>query len=182
VTAPAPDANALGAFALVVADQICTAIATASGQSASGATTLSALRHFLSEPTLDELRQVLDLTPSGAVRLVDRLEAAGLVTRGPGADGRSRSVRLTRRGRAVADRVTTARSGVLNDLVNALSHDDRAQLSRLIDRMMAAVVATKDGGAWTCRLCDTAACEREVGRCPAANAAAVKYGQQVFSP
>jgi DNA-binding MarR family transcriptional regulator len=182
VTAPEPDANGLGAFSLVVADQICGAIAQASGQSASGATTLSALRHFLREPTLDELRLVLDLTPSGAVRLVDRLEAAGLVTRGPGADGRSRSVRLTRRGRAVADRVATARSAVLNRLVSALSDADRAALRRIVERMMAAVVADKDGGAWICRLCDTVACGRELGRCPAANAAVAKYGPEVFSP
>ena len=37
---------------------------------------------------------------------------------------------------------------------------------------MAALVRTKDGGAWTCRLCDLDACGRPAGRCPAANAAA----------
>ena len=70
-------ANVLGALALVVADQITAAAAQAAGQSLSGATALSALAHFLDRPSLDRLHSVLGLTPSGAVRLVDRLEADG---------------------------------------------------------------------------------------------------------
>ena len=39
---------------------------------------LSALHHFLDAPSVDLLRQVLGLTSSGPVRLLDRLHAAGL--------------------------------------------------------------------------------------------------------
>ncbi len=136
---------------------------------------LSALHHFLDGPSLDRLRQVLGLTPSGAVRLVDRLVAAGLVTRGPGADGRSRSVALTPAGRAAAERVTAARSAALTDLLGELSPAERETLHDLLGRLMAGVVRGKDGGAWLCRLCDVTACGRAEGRCPTANAAAVKY-------
>ena len=170
------EANVLGALALVLTDQMSDAAARAAGQSASAAAALSALHQFLDRPTIDRLRQVLGLTPSGAVRLVDRLAEAGLVTRGAGVDGRSRSVTLTARGRRVAARVEAARHGVLAGALAELSPAQRADFGVLLDRVISAVVAQKDGGAWICRLCDLTACERAEGRCPAANAAAVRYG------
>lgn len=177
----AGEANALGAFALVVADQISAAAAGAAGQSTTGAAALAALAQFLDRPSLDHLHEVLGLTPSGTVRLIDRLEAEGLVARSPGPDGRTRSVVLTTRGRRIAQRVAAARAAVLEPLVADLSSTERDALRGLLSRMMTSVVATKEGGAWTCRLCDIAACGRNAGRCPAANAAAVKYGQSDYS-
>jgi DNA-binding MarR family transcriptional regulator len=174
---PDAEANILGALALVIADQITAAAAHAAGQSVSGATALSALAHFLHRPSLDRLHSVLGLTSSGAVRLVDRLEADGFVTRSAGPDGRTRSVVLTARGRRVAERVAAARAAVLQPLVDDLSSAEQETLRDLLSRMMAKVVAAKEGGAWICRLCDIGACGRGEGRCPAANAGAVKYGQ-----
>jgi DNA-binding MarR family transcriptional regulator len=133
------------------------------------------LHQFLDRPTLDHLRQVLGLTHSGAVRLIDRLSAAGLVTRGPGGDGRSRSVVLTEEGRQAAERVSAARAAALTDVLEVLSPDERTTLHSLMGRVMAAVVRDKDGGAWICRLCDLDACGRAEGQCPTANAAAAKY-------
>src|SRR4029079_1367933 len=57
-----------------------------------------------------------------------------------------------------------------------LSPDDHRALHDLTSRLVAALVRTKDGGAWTCRLCDLDACGRPAGRCPAANAAAERFG------
>jgi DNA-binding MarR family transcriptional regulator len=175
VTAPGQPANVLGALALVITDQTAHAVQAAAGQSFSTATALSALHHFGERPTIDRLRQILGLTPSGAVRLVDRLAEAGLVTRGPGADGRSRSVVLTARGRRVAARVSAARAAALTGALAGLSPTERDTLGSLLGRVMTNVVHGKDGGAWICRLCDLTACGRELGQCPAANAAAVKY-------
>jgi DNA-binding MarR family transcriptional regulator len=169
------EANLLGALALSISDRTTTAIAAAAGQSESAAAALSALHHFLDRPTLDQLRQVLGLTHSGAVRLIDRLSTAGLVTRGPGGDGRSRSVVLTEEGRRAAERVSAARAAALTDLLRTLSPAERKTLHALMGRVMAAVVQDKEGGAWICRLCDLDACGRNVGRCPTANAAAAKY-------
>lgn len=169
------EANLLGALALSISDRTATAIAAAAGQSESAAAALSALHHFLDRPTLDQLRQVLGLTHSGAVRLIDRLSAAGLVTRGPGGDGRSRSVILTEDGRRAAERVSAARAAALTDLLRTLSPAERTTLHALMGQVMAAVVHDKDGGAWICRLCDLDACGRNAGRCPTANAAAAKY-------
>jgi DNA-binding MarR family transcriptional regulator len=170
-------ANLLGAFALAVADRTTAAVAAAGEVNPSAAAALSALLHFLDRPSVDQLRQVLGLTPSGAVRLVDRLAAAGLVTRGPGSDGRSRSVELTPAGRAAATRLSEARAATLRTALAALSPAERSTLDELIGRVMAGIVQEKEGGAWLCRLCDLRACGRDTGRCPTANAAAAKYGR-----
>src|SRR6195952_5801055 len=95
-------ANVLGALALVVTDQSAAALAESAlvegtELSASAASALSALAEFLDHPTLDQLRRVLGLTPSGVVRLVDRLAAADLISRGPGSDGPAPAVVPTAR-------------------------------------------------------------------------------------
>jgi DNA-binding MarR family transcriptional regulator len=175
-------ANLLGAVSLAVADRAAAAVAAASDGTAAvagnptAAAALSALLHFLDRPSIDKLRRVLGLTPSGAVRLVDRLAEAGLVTRGPGGDGRSRSVALTPAGRAAATRLSEARAAALGSALAGLSPAERATLDDLIGKVMAGIVAEKDGGAWLCRLCDLTACGRDEGICPTANAAAAKYG------
>jgi DNA-binding MarR family transcriptional regulator len=168
------EANVLGALALVVADRTSDAIAGAAGQSETAAAALSALHHFLDRPTIDLLRQVLGLTPSGTVRLVDRLVGAGYVTREPGGDGRSRAVALTAEGRLAAERVAAARADVLSAALSALSTDERATLHDLLSRLLATFVRGPGATRWICRLCDTDACGRADGHCPAANAAAAR--------
>lgn len=175
MTALDRQANLLGALALVITDQTGQATAAAAGQSVSAAAALSALHHFLDRPTLDQLRKVLGLTPSGAVRLVDRLADAGLVTRGTGHDGRSRSVVLTEAGTRVAQQITAARAALLSSALEEMSPAERQTLHTLMSRIMTNIVRRKDGGAWICRLCDLDACGRASGHCPAANAAAAKY-------
>ncbi len=174
------EANLLGALALVVTDRTSDAIAAAAGQSVTAAAALSALHHFLDRPTLDKLRHVLGLTPSGAVRLVDRLADAGHVTRGPGDDGRSRSVTLTRKGQRAASQVSARRAAVLSGALAELSPAERAMLHSLLGRVMATFVRDKldsgpGVGGWICRLCDTTACGRDEGHCPAATAAAARF-------
>ena len=175
MTALDREANLLGALALVVTDQTAQTVAAAAGLSVSAAAAVSALHHFLDRPTLDRLRTVLGLTPSGAVRLVDRLADAGLVTRGAGGDGRSRSVALTAAGERVAEQIGAARAEVLTAALEGLSAPERQTLHALMGRIMANVVDRKDSGAWICRLCDLEACGRADGHCPTANAAAAKY-------
>ena len=170
----ARDANVLGALALVVADRTSDAIATAAGQSGTAAAALSALHHFLDRPTIDLLRQVLGLTASGTVRLVDRLVEAGYVTRGAGGDGRSRSVALTAEGRRAAERVAQARADVLGGALAGLSPGERETLQALHGRLLATFARGPGATRWICRLCDTTACGRADGLCPAANAAAAR--------
>jgi DNA-binding MarR family transcriptional regulator len=171
------EANVVGAFALAVTDMTSGRAAETAGQSVSAAAALSALRQYLQPVTLDRLREVLGLTHSGAVRLVDRLVAAGLATRERGTDGRSRIVSLTTRGGRTADRVRAGRLESLGEILAPLSAADRRALKAILDRLMAGIVEHKNGGAWLCRLCDIQACGRASGTCPTANAALVKYGE-----
>jgi DNA-binding MarR family transcriptional regulator len=172
---PSGEANLLGALALIVTDRTTDAIVAAGGQSDTAAAALSALDHFLDRPTIDRLRRVLGLTPSGTVRLVDRLAAVGYVTRDAGADGRSRAVVLTEEGRRAAERIAAARAAVLENAVADLSPTERATLRGLLGKVMATIVHDKtDGVRWICRLCDLAACGRDEGDCPTANAAAAR--------
>jgi DNA-binding MarR family transcriptional regulator len=170
------EANLLGALSLLIADQTAGVVAEIAGGSGSAASALCALNEFLDRPTIDDLRRVLGLTPSGAVRLVDRLAEAGLATRGPGGDGRSRSVRLTPAGRRAAAKVAAARAAVLSRAVGDQTESERETLHGLLGRVMAGMVWRKDGGAWICRMCDLRACGHDEGQCPVANAAVAKYG------
>ena len=173
----------LGAFAGVLTDMTAAEMTAASGLAASDVAALSALRHFLRKPTIDQLHQVLGLSPSGTVRLVDRLARDGFVTREPGADGRERSVALTPRGRRAADRITAVRARMLSASLAGLSPAQRDSLHDLISQVMVTIVNNKSGGAWICRLCDLRACGRAEGHCPTANAAAAKYlGEQRTTP
>jgi DNA-binding MarR family transcriptional regulator len=177
-------ANVLGALALVVSDELGRAVTHAVSESRGGSVTdaaaLSALAEFLGGSTVDRVHRVLGLTPSGAVRLVDRLEAAGLVTRAPGPDRRSRAIRLTARGRDRALAVGGARWAYLSRLTAGLSPDEVTTLRDLMGRVMGNVVDAKESGAWTCRLCDLSACRRAEGECPAVNAAQERFGQERF--
>lgn len=174
-------ANVLGALARIVTDRTDEAVAAAAGQSVTAAAALSALHHFLDRPTVDMVGRVLGLSHSGAVRLVDRLAAAGYVTRGAGDDGRSRAVTLTRKGQRAAARVSEARASLLTAALAELSTVEREQLHGLLGRVLGTLVREKvtaapGEGGWTCRLCDTAACGRPEGTCPAANAAQAAMG------
>lgn len=172
------DANIIGAAALAITERVASASQSQSLEGAphSSRAALSAMRSFLDGPTVEDLRRVLGLTHSGAVRLVDRLCESGLARRDAGHDGRTRQVRLTLQGERAADRLIAARLDAIDALTRGLSAAQRAALVEALSTMIANLVDTKDGGAWLCRMCDTTACGRPHGRCPAAIAAARRFG------
>jgi DNA-binding MarR family transcriptional regulator len=168
--------NLLGALSLAVADRMSDAIIDAGGQSHTGAAALSALHHFLESPSIDLLRQVLGLTPSGTVRLVDRLEKAGYVRRGPGHDGRSVTVALTASGKRTAQRVSRARATVLEETLDSLSTEERRAFEEVVSRLLVGMMREPGAVRWMCRLCDTQTCGHHSGTCPLTRAAREKYG------
>lgn len=159
-------ANVLGALAQVVADQTADAVAGAADRSGTGAAALSALHHFLDKPSVDQLRQVLGLTSSGTVRLVDRLEADGYVRRVSGADGRTTRVALTAAGRRTAARIAAARADVLAGALAALSAAERRTLHGLLAKVVVGFTRGPGATRWICRLCDTGVCWADPGDCP----------------
>jgi DNA-binding MarR family transcriptional regulator len=168
-------ANLLGALSLVIADQMSDDVSAAAGRSDSAAAALSALLHFLDRPSVDLLRQVLGLTSSGTVRLLDRLAASGYIERGPGADGRSTTVSLTGPGRQAAQRVTGARAAVLDRALAALSPAERAEFDQLAGKVLAGMIRGPGAVRWLCRLCDIGVCRGAEGGCPVGNAARERY-------
>jgi DNA-binding MarR family transcriptional regulator len=168
-------ANVFGALALVVADQIADATAAAAGRADSAPAALAALLHFLDRPSVDQLRQVLGLTSSGAVRLIDRLAGSGLVERQDGPDKRSTAIVLTPAGRAAAEQVCQARAGVVGRAMAALTPPERAAFSELIGKMTAGMMRGPGAVRWICRLCDTGICRGAPGGCPVGNAARERY-------
>jgi DNA-binding MarR family transcriptional regulator len=168
-------ANMFGALSLVIADQASDAVAEAAGRSESAAAALSALLHFLDRPSVDLLRQVLGLTSSGTVRLLDRLAESGYVERGPGADGRSASVSLTEQGRLAALQVSDARATVLEDALAVLSPAERAVFEQLAGKVLVGMMRGPGAVRWICRLCDIGICRGTEGGCPVGNAARERY-------
>lgn len=167
-------ANLLGVLALVLHDRMTEAFECPENAAA----TLSALLNFLHQPSVDRVHTVVGLPPSGTVRMIDRLELDGRVMRGPGADGRARRVRLTRRGRAAARRVTNARGDVLQTALEPLSAEERRTLDSLLSRILVGMMRGPGAQRWMCRLCDMGACGRDEGRCPVATAARERWAAE----
>lgn len=174
---PDSPANVLGALALALTDRMSEAVAGAAGHSLTAAAALSALAHIVDGPTVERLSQVLGLTHSGTVRLVDRLEADGHVRRARGPDGRSVAVSLTEEGRRAAASLTDARLGLLAAALEPLSDDERALFGTLVGRILVGMMREPGATRWTCRLCDTGACGRYTGGCPIGREVAARLGQ-----
>jgi DNA-binding MarR family transcriptional regulator len=168
-------ANVFGALALIVADQMADATASAAGRTDSAPAALAALHHFLDRPSVDRLRQVLGLTSSGTVRLLDRLAESGLIERRPGADGRTTAVILTGTGRTAAEQVCGARAAVLDRALSTLTPDDRAEFTELAGKVLVGLMRGPGAVRWMCRLCDTGICRDAPGGCPVGNAARERY-------
>lgn len=113
--------------------------------------------------SVGELGQVLGLTGSGAVRLVDRLEREGLIVR-QARQGRSVSVRLSARGRRRALELRRGRLAAIGDLVGSLSVDERRQFTGLVGKLLHNAGLDAATARTVCRFCDHRRCDGEV--CP----------------
>lgn len=172
-------ANLLAAAALGLADRVHELGPEVASVDPAAATALVALLDFSPAGSVLRLSQVLGLTHSGAVRLVDRLAASGLVRRESGPDQRSRAVVLTRKGRSVALALRAQRRSTTTSLLEGLNDRHRAQLTRACEVLVSnltrqrlaqrAAGRTPSGGA-LCRWCDFADCGRPAGTCPATRA------------
>jgi MarR family transcriptional regulator, negative regulator of the multidrug operon emrRAB len=167
----ARDANLLGALSLAVAERLDAATRAAAAHGGSAPAALAALDTFLDGSSIDALRKPLGLTHSAAVRLVDRLAAAGLVRRGAGEDGRSVRVFLTPSGRRAAAHVHDGRMRALAEVLAPLGAADREQLTQVQEKLLAGLTSGRSDAGHICRLCDPGACGHEEGRCPVTRAA-----------
>ncbi len=150
----AHEINAFGAVALEIAGRV-----EAAGEAGpSGSAALVALDGLANGGSIDALRRILGLTHSGAVRLVDRLAAAGLAERRVGVDGRSVSLRLTPEGRRTARRILARREAALEQVLAHLSPAERTTLTRLHEKLARGLSGGPEDRQRICRLCDVDAC------------------------
>ncbi len=163
--------NLLGAWVTAAEARIWRRLDEEAGLSPSGAAALVSLRTFESRPvTIRALSDIVGLSHSASVRVVDRLAGAGFVERNPGRDGREVLLSLSERGRATADRMLAAREDVLGELVSPVSSDALASLTGLFQGLLGQMTAGRRQARWICRICDHGLCHRS-GGCPVDDAA-----------
>ncbi|MGP1397598.1 MAG: MarR family winged helix-turn-helix transcriptional regulator [Inquilinaceae bacterium] len=150
-------ANLLGALALALTDRMTEEAET---RAEHGAAAPAALVSVGADPGLSvgALAQVIGITHSATVRLVDRLAGDGLMERRAGVDGRSVGLRLTRRGAARRRAILSSRRQVLSEALAALPEDGHAVLTPLIETLLAAMTKDRRQADHICRLCDEDVC------------------------
>jgi MarR family transcriptional regulator, negative regulator of the multidrug operon emrRAB len=173
--------NLLGAAALGLTDAMLGDVASDNALDSTSATALVAMLDLARASSVQRLSQLIGISHSGTVRLVNRLADVGLLERRPGPDGRTLTLALTRRGRATARRIRDARHSALTDMLSGLTDRQREQLTTIceviVSNLTSARLATRasgrqpSGGA-LCRMCDPVGCGRPGGQCPAARVAA----------
>jgi DNA-binding MarR family transcriptional regulator len=165
-------ANRLGAIALTLSDGIREATEGATGMAGGLPAALVSLAEWADGRSVDVLAQAMRVSHSRAVRIVDRLEAAGLAHReSDPSDGRRALVRLAPAGRELAEQALDARARVLLCAVAELDAADVRDLERLLGTLLGATTVDGRAAAGTCRLCDAHACGHYDGTCPVTRAA-----------
>jgi DNA-binding MarR family transcriptional regulator len=116
---------------------------------------------------IESLSRQVALSHSATVRLVDRLEDAGLARRGPGSDARRVGLRLTAAGRRRADAILAERAQVVSELLESLGAADRRALAEVVELLLEELAEDWTEGMHMCRLCDIPFCEQKAP-CPVA--------------
>ena len=156
-------ANLLGALAGEIADRLERHGKLHPSETSSAAAALNVIG-FYEGCSNGTLAQALGLSHTATVRIVDKLEAAGLVASETAADKRSVALSLTRRGRDRAQAIVHRRCVLLGDIVGALTPEQRDQLDALAETLLGSMVQAARDADHICRLCDGTECPP--GECP----------------
>src|SRR5829696_5159107 len=165
-------ANRLGAMSLTLSDGIREATEQATGMGGGVPAALVSLHEWADGRSVDVLAAAMRVSHSRAVRVVDRLEAAGLARRESDPSDRRRAlVWLEPAGRELAERALDARSRVLLSAIADLDAADVRDLERLLGALLDATTVDVRAASETCRLCDAHVCGHYEGVCPVTLAA-----------
>ncbi|MBL8771875.1 MAG: MarR family transcriptional regulator [Phenylobacterium sp.] len=156
-------ANLLGALAGEVSERLRRQMARRPNETDSSAAALNVLS-FWDGCSNAELARMLALSHPATVRLVDKLEAAGLVRSGQGQDRRAVALSLTEAGRERARAILADRCVALGEVVGILAPDEQAQLEALLEKLLRGVTTGGWHAGHICRLCDGIVCPED--RCP----------------
>ena len=149
--------NLLGALALAITDRIKSGMKNTFDRSGETAAAIVVLG-YAPGLSVEILRQVLDLSHPGTVRLIDRLEQDGLVERRKAADGRAVALHLTAKGSTLRQRLMDRRLDLLEAALKGLSDDDRLVFGDLLAKVLANLPETEMAKHRICRLCSVKTC------------------------
>ncbi len=156
-------ANVLGTLALTVVDRMVLGTERAAGRGAHAPAALVTLLWYPDRP-IAFLADRLRITHPGAVQLVDRLSADGLVERIAALDGRTKLLALTPAGERAALSVLESRRGLLVRALDALHDEQVRDLAAAAESMLEALADSLLTSEFMCRMCDELACPD--ARCP----------------
>lgn len=156
-------ANLVNACAAAIAAAQARALSDAGDLTPSATAVVLTLGQF-PDQTLTDLARIAGLTHSAVVRLMDGLQARGLVQRGSGRDRREVAVSLTQAGQVTYARLRQAQAAGLAPVLASLSGPERAALERASSAILAALTRDRASADHICRFCDEAICT--AGGCP----------------
>ncbi len=152
------DMNIVGALALAIADSIALATDNIVAERGPAAAALMLAAH-LPGMSIDTLRTGVALSHPGAVRLVDRLETAGLIERRTSdEDGRRVALHLTAAGEAAAAAIARGRQSAVARALALLPAAEQAAFAQTCETLLAALVTSNSEALRICRLCNEQVC------------------------
>lgn len=117
--------------------------------------------------SVSDVAQMIRLSHSGAVRIVDRLQRAALIERHTGQDRRQVSLVTTGWGADTASASLDARARMIRTRLQRLDNSELRDLERLLSKLMDGSASDR-GEAWRiCKACDHSVCRGDdcpVGR------------------
>ena len=157
--------NQLGALTLALADEQNLIVTAIAGANVSASALVVVLGLYPGE-TIRDAAQVLSLSHSATVRLVEQLVEKGLVERMTGQDRREVQLRLTRRGKLVRQQLLKARADLFARALSRLTAAELRVAETLVGTMLATITEDEVHADRICRFCDEEAC----GDCPVEHA------------
>ncbi len=159
---PALD-NLIGAFALLVNDDVVAGLTRATGLNPSSQAALLCIDIYPA-CSINQLRTALALSHAATVRCVAALVAAGWVRKGRAQDKRSVALELSAEGRRMQRRLLGERGKALRGFNAALTAGEQRVLEGLLRKLLWAATRDAAHAMQVCRMCDCAPCLEE--NCP----------------
>jgi len=148
-------ANKLGALWTTIGQAVEAGFGSLSPSSAAAVLTLRH-RQTISATALG---RILGLSQPASARLVGKLVMDGHVARQERASGKEIGLRLTPKGRRLAEDLQRRRLAACERLLAALAPPDRRTLDRLLSALLAAPVTDRGYARHVCRFCDHGVCD-----------------------
>jgi MarR family transcriptional regulator, negative regulator of the multidrug operon emrRAB len=150
-------ANLLGVVGLAVADRIEETARDILNHAGETPAALVVIGYGFG-PSNDQLRRILGLSHPGAVRLIDRLVADGLVERRQARDKRAIALHLTARGEALRATLLKGRIAAIRPLLTPLTEPEQETFAALLHKLLRSMDTTDLQRCTLCRLCDDSVC------------------------